>query len=348
MFTQIAEGDVKLFVPKETKISKELPVFYNPVMRRNRDLSILLLKALQPTPVNWVVGLPLAGTGVRAMRFLKELPSQMIERIDVNDHSKEAVDLIKENLKLNNLLGDVRVNISCLDANTFLQQSTGYHYIDIDPFGSPNPFLDRSIVRLSRGGILAISATDTAALCGAYPKVCRRKYWAENRKGVRQHERGLRILIRKVQLIAAQYDKALIPVFSYWHEHYFRVFFRCTKSREEVDKVLRQQGEMDGFGPLWLGSLFDPSLVVKMHDLAAQGETKKFLALLVEESAVNVARYFDLHEYAQRKGRNPPSTKAVIAALKTKGYQAARTHLCVTGLISDAPFDVIEKVIEGL
>ncbi|MCU0373510.1 MAG: ATP-binding protein, partial [Ignavibacteria bacterium] len=42
----------------------------------------------------------------------------------------------------------------------------GFDYIDIDPFGSPCPFLDAAIKRLSRGGILAVTATDTSALAG--------------------------------------------------------------------------------------------------------------------------------------------------------------------------------------
>ena len=47
MYKIIAEGKVKIKVPKEEKISKKLPVFYNPVMGFNRDVSVLLLDAVE-------------------------------------------------------------------------------------------------------------------------------------------------------------------------------------------------------------------------------------------------------------------------------------------------------------
>ena len=46
MFKIINEGDIKFHAPVEKKISKSLPVFYNPIMKLNRDISILLLNAL--------------------------------------------------------------------------------------------------------------------------------------------------------------------------------------------------------------------------------------------------------------------------------------------------------------
>ena len=50
------------------------------------------------------------------------------------------------------------------------------------------------------------------------------------------HETGIRILIRKIQLIGAQYNKALTPIFSYSKEHYFRVFLKCEKGKEAASK----------------------------------------------------------------------------------------------------------------
>ena len=115
-------------------------------------------------------------------------------------------------------------------------ESKGFDYIDIDPFGFPGRFLDAAALRIARKGILAVTATDLGALCGSFPKVCNRKYWAEPKRDYMMHETGLRILIRKIQLIGIQYEKALIPLFSYYKDHYFRIFFRCVKSKKECDK----------------------------------------------------------------------------------------------------------------
>jgi tRNA (guanine26-N2/guanine27-N2)-dimethyltransferase len=51
-----------------------------------------------------------------------------------------------------------------------------FHYIDIDPYGPPVPFLDHAFGALMRRAWLAVTATDKAPLCGAHPKACLRKY----------------------------------------------------------------------------------------------------------------------------------------------------------------------------
>lgn len=212
MYKQIIEGKAVVKVPKEEKISKELPVFYNPVMKLNRDISVLILQNVVNKKMQ--IGLPLSGTGVRGVRLLKELNKSKIKEVCFNDVNPKAVKIIKQNLKLNK----VRGKVFSKDANLFLLESHGFDYIDIDPFGSPNFLLDSAVKRLSRGGILAVTATDAGGLAGSFPKACLRKYWAKSVRNSTMHENGLRILIRKVQLIGAEHDKALIPIFSYFKD----------------------------------------------------------------------------------------------------------------------------------
>ena len=54
------------------------------------------------------------------------------------------------------------------------------------------------------------------------------------------HETGIRILIRKVQLIGAQFEKALTPIFSFYADHYYRVFFKCEKGKKKADEIVKQ------------------------------------------------------------------------------------------------------------
>src|SRR3989338_5496254 len=251
----VNEGSAKLGIPKAEKISKKMDVFYNPVMSLNRDISVLLLNSINKSSMQ--IADPLAATGVRSIRFLKELYRNKIKKIYINDNNRSAVKLIKKNLKLNDIKIKNGIIISNKDANLFILNSTGFDYIDIDPFGSPNFMLDAACKRLARGGILAVTATDTSALCGTFPKACIRKYWALPKKGPIMHETGLRILIRKIQLIAAQYGKALIPVFSYSKEHYMRVFLKNLKGKEKADGILKLHGMSNGVGPMWLGSLWE-------------------------------------------------------------------------------------------
>jgi len=100
MDKEITEGKARIDIPVTEKISKAMPAFYNPVMKLNRDISVLVLKAWDKSQLN--IALPLAGTGVRAIRFLKELPKSKIKRVYVNDISTTAVGYIRKNLGKNN------------------------------------------------------------------------------------------------------------------------------------------------------------------------------------------------------------------------------------------------------
>jgi len=333
MYKIIEEGKAKIKVPKEGKISRELPVFYNPVMKFNRDVSVLLLKV---NGKKMRIALPLGGTGVRAVRILKELPKSKIKEVVINDVSKEAVKIIKENLGLNK----VKATVVNKDANLFLMESTGFDYIDVDPFGSPNIFLDSSIKRLGRDGILAVTATDTGCLAGAYPKACLRKYWANPVKNENMHENGLRILIRKVQLIGADHDKALVPIYSYFKDHYFRVFFRCDKGKQKVDKLLKEHGMLGEAGPLWLGNLWDKKIAAGIAKLSDD----KFLHTINREAKINVIGFYNLPKLAKKFKLKMIKQEELIAKIKKKGYKAASTHFAVNSIRSDIKIEKLVKL----
>lgn len=356
MFRKIQEAGITIGAPKETKISAKLPVFYNPVMKFNRDISILLLKAIDDQEMQ-ICDL-LAGSGIRSVRFLAELDKEKIKSITINDYNEKAAELIKKNLEANKKLfqakhREAEINITNQEASALLLQSTGFDYIDIDPFGTPNPFLDAAARRLSRDGILAVTATDTSALAGTYPKVCRRKYWAAPYRGPQQHEFGLRILIRKVQLIAAQYEKALIPIFSYSKEHYMRVFFRCLKGKAKVDDVLKQHGVFKDAGPLWLGQLWDPTIAEKMYQLAADLDydfDARFLQTIRDESRLDTVGFHDIHNICKRNKLEVPKFEPIFEEIKKRKHKAARTHFTGFGIRSEIEeknlLDVIKKVIK--
>ncbi len=346
----IIENTTKLDIPESGKISRKLGVFYNPLMKFNRDISVLLINALGQ---DLRAADPLAGSGVRAIRFLKECKN--VKEVYANDVSKEAVENMTKNAKLN----DVKFSISNMDANRFLLESTGFDYIDVDPFGSPNPFLQSAIIRLSRESILAVTATDTAPLSGTYPEACLRKYWAKPMNNYLMHEVGLRILIRKVQLVGAEMEKALVPIFSYSKDHYFRIFFRCEKHKSAVDKVLEQHGylvhcdscldrwvskdifskkckknhKIDYAGPLWLGNLWDEKLAERMLKLNKDKETAEFLKIILEESKIQVVGFYDMHAAAKAYKKNSSPMSEVIEKLKKN--KVSRTHFNPHSIRSD-------------
>ncbi len=346
-FHIINEGKAKIKVALG-KISKQLPVFYNPVMALNRTISVLLLNALSNTKMQ--LADPLAASGVRSIRFLKELSKNKISSIHINDYSKDAISSIKENFKLNKIKS-TKVQVYNKDANIFLLESFGFDYIDIDPFGTPNLFLDASIKRLARNGILAVTATDTAPLSGTFPSTCLRKYWALPQRNETMHENGLRILIRKIQLIASQYEKALTPIYSYSTEHYMRVFLRCEKGKKKVDKILKQHGNYNNAGPLWLGQLWDKSIAQKIASTAKKltyisEQEKKFLNTITQESKIPVVGFYNLPKICKKNKLTMIKQDEIIKRIKHTGYKVALTHFANNSIRSDISKEELISILK--
>ena len=328
---QIKEGSAIIEIDKNPKVSKKLEVFYNPIMKLNRDLTVLLLNSVPN--IKMQIADIMAGTGVRSIRLIKELKKGKIKKLCVNDMN--SIDKIKKNFKLNK----VKADFYSEDANLFLLNSNGFDYIDIDPFGTPNDFLDSSIKRLSRNGILGVTATDTSVLAGTYPTTCRRIYWANSFRNGFMHESSLRILVRKVQLIGAQYEKAMIPIFSYAKEHYVRIFFKCIKSKTLCEDIIKQhkyilfnpknlayevsnnnfKNNFIAIGPLFIGTLNDKELIKKMISSAKDKETKKFLIIIHNE--LDIVGSYDLDKLSKKMHLKVPNFETII-----KKANAARTH----------------------
>lgn len=356
---KVKEGSVNFQVSKADIPSREMPVFYNPVMAFQRDLNIILLKSLNKKDL-FMADL-LAGSGVRSLRFLKEL--DCVKSVVVNDANPKAYKLIKKNIK------NKRAIITNKNANIVLYDFPTFDYVDIDPFGSPNTFLDVSIQKLARNGVLAVTATDTAPLSGTYSSACLRKYWAVPLRNELMHEIGLRILVRKIQLVGAQYDKALTPIFCHSTEHYLRVYFECKKGKKLVDIVLKSHKffhycnsclnrfvsdkniefccskKMSTAGPLWTQSLWDKDLVKKMikHDVH-----KNFLETIYEESKISTVGFFDTHKFAKKLSIIVPKIDLLIKNLQSKGFLASRSHFNPIGIRSNCEVKDFVKIIKSL
>ena len=326
-------------------------------MKLNRDIAILLLQSIDKKQMQ--IADPLAGSGVRTIRFLKELQKNKIKSISINDYSKVSVNNIKKNLKLNKIRAKIKV--SNTEASKFLLDSTGFDYVDIDPFGYPGPFLDAACKRIARDGIIAVTATDTAALSGTFPSTCKRKYWATPLKNDMMHETGLRILARRVQLIGMSYEKALLPIFSHATEHYMRIYFRAQKSNEDIKKIYRQFGYLffcpnclarstnsatcncatakQFAGELWLGQLWDKNLAAKMAKKNITVENQKFLNIIASEAKIDIPYIYDLHAIAKKHKLNLVKKENIMKKLKT----ASSTHISPTAIRTTAPLKEIVK-----
>jgi len=165
----------------------------------------------------------------------------------------------------------------------------------------------------------------------------------------RMHEIGLRILIRKIQLIGAQFDKALFPIFSYSKDHYFRVFLRCDKSKEAVDSVIKQHGDFFGAGPMWIGKLWDEKLVEIMEKNNDINDNKKILNIIKEESKIDGVGFYDINELASKYKINKlPKIVDLSDEIRKKSYLVSETHFRDNSIRTNISEDKLVWILKSM
>jgi tRNA (guanine26-N2/guanine27-N2)-dimethyltransferase len=344
----IKEGKIEIEIPTYKKICKKMPVFYNPIKTFDRSVSVIFLKTFRRMVKKRLsVADLLAASGIRGLRFATEVNG--LKEVFLNDINTSAFKTIIKNVLRNNEKLRCAIKISNMDANFFLfSERKFFDYIDLDPFGSPVPFLDACVRFIKRNGILAVTATDTAALCGSKREACLRKYGANVKKLEFYPELGIRVLAQAVIKQAARYEIALNPVFCHATKHYYRIYFKQDIGANRTDEKLREIGLLNGNGPLWLGSIFDEKFIENMCEEAKKtGDFNliKFLETIKEETKIKVPFYFTTKQFRLKK---EPRLNDLINQLNESGFKAARTHFDPKGFRTNANFEEIKETITKL
>ena len=136
MASIVKEGKVRISLENFEEFKgpgKKMAGFYNPTFSMDRDTQIVFLKCITRRGVNRILD-SMAATGIRGIRMAKEVEGE--KEVDINDVSREAVKIIEKNVEMNR----VRVNIFNRKICSLLAERK-YDYIDLDPYGSPVPFL---------------------------------------------------------------------------------------------------------------------------------------------------------------------------------------------------------------
>merc|ERR1719308_130867 len=157
-WTVVKEGQAEVLFPSLND------VFYNPVQEFNRDLSISVIQAHANLKLNGKTskagakcenGLyvleALAASGLRSIRFANELEG--IKEIVANDWSRQATESIRRNAvhnKVEHLVTPHNGDASMLMYN-HKKSEDRFDVIDLDPYGSPTPFLDAAVQAVSDG-----------------------------------------------------------------------------------------------------------------------------------------------------------------------------------------------------
>ncbi len=370
----VTEGMVSVFLPPGKST-----VFYNPRMSLNRDLAILFAASHFPTRKQLRVCDPMAGSGVRAARYLRESPN--VGRVVAADRDPEAVEATQRTIELNGLEGEAAVVES--DANVLLtgHVQERFDLVDLDPFGSPAPFFQSALRATMDGGILATTATDMGPLTGARPAACFRKYGANPVRTEFEKEFAVRILAGCLARTACGLDLGVEIAFAHASDHYARIYASILKGKAPANHSAKQLGFLEYCpnclmresssslnhlqqicrcgsrvhigGQLWLGRLWDRETVCKMVErtptLASSrlSEIQTILSRITEELDLP-AFYYRTDEFAGALRIKPPGIREVVEALHGSGYKASRTHFDPNGLRTDAQIEELTSLLRNL
>lgn len=376
----VEEGLTKIQFPEFDKISSDAPVFYNPHMELNRDISILALQTFQKQEDRDINICDLfGGSGIRGVRYKNEIDG--VGHVFINDISETANEYERHNVELNNLKD---IEIFQHDASMFLRMHRGeFDVIDIDPFGTPSPFLDSAGYCSRRNSLLCVTATDTSALCGTYKEPCIRKYNAKPYKSEYCHETGIRILAGFVALTLAKYSKSIEVKLSHSTEHYMRLYIEVKKGSKKSDECLKNIGyishckhclyreENKGLatstpdicpecgekliqaGPLWLGEIQNEEFISKMIEESENKKlnTKEDVLKLLESCRIEAespATFYDVHKICKILKISAPKLDLVFGNLEKEGFEAVKTHFNPLGIKTNAPLKKIKEIIKTL
>ncbi|MED5307745.1 MAG: hypothetical protein VYA95_00200, partial [Candidatus Thermoplasmatota archaeon] len=284
--------------------------FLNPAMAPSRTRSVLLLKdalehdwlTSQDKPIRAFDAM--CSTGVRIRRWRNEIPNELQNRLritgnDLNDFAlswainshNHNLPKYTENVEMNfDRYGSMTQRESVngiffqkMDAKLAMADAS-YQWIDIDPFGSPVPFIDSAIQSLARTGVLEVTATDTAALTGSSLSSQKRRYDSQGIVDDYAHDDAVRVLLGLIAKVAAMHDRVIKPILSLFDGHHVRVSVLVKTSKEGASDFQNNIGYRlrcqdlpykfikypdskqikNSSGPLWTGPLMDRDIAGRM------------------------------------------------------------------------------------
>jgi len=241
----------------------------------------------------------------------------------------------------------------------------------VDPFGTPAPYLSGAINAVADGGLISITATDTAVLCGVYPRTSRRRYWSSSLNNAFHHETAIRILVNACRRVGGALDIGVRPVLAHSTRHYIRAYVRAEVGASKADEAMKSEGYVSVCsrcgdisagaepiavcalcggkckvaGPLWVSGLTDRAVLT-----AAISTCKKLgfgAAAKALEPIAGVDDFppysFSLEEICSKLRVASVSPTKVGDLLHSKGFRVHVQPFEKTGLKTDAPCSEVES-----
>jgi tRNA (guanine26-N2/guanine27-N2)-dimethyltransferase len=373
-FVRTIEGRTILVVPESSitsKVPSKVPAFFNPAAKLNRDLSILAYSSFAASSGKKTFADSFTGIGARGLRVAVEVPA--IEQVYCNDINGVAIEAAKEAANLNSVTG--RCYFSVDEVCRFLvngdKEGDRYSIVDLDPFGTPARYIDCVLRSVLDGGLVSITATDTAVLWGVYPKVCLRRYYGRPLNNVYGNETAIRLLLSLTALTASRLDLGIYPVFVHATKHYLRVYAKISVSSSQANEVYNNMGYVmhcsqcghrfntkecgkgkcdlcsAGLcigGQLWTGHLHDKEFVKKMLEQDPDNQCKKVLEAAAEEAS-EIPYYFRADEISSKLKSNTLPIERILEKLHAAGFVASKTALNTSAFKTNARIDSVLDVL---
>jgi tRNA (guanine26-N2/guanine27-N2)-dimethyltransferase len=320
----------------------------------------------------------MTGSGIRGLRVANEISS--FNKIIFNDYNYFSICVSKVNAILNNVYD--KCKFFNKELCNFLSILSNYDdratIVDIDPFGTPSPYLDCVLRSVKNGGLISVTATDTAVLCGVYPKVCYRKYYGIPLRTKYSSEIGIRLLISSIALVASRLDLSIIPVFSHCYRNYIRVYCKISKSNYLANKIQEKLGyvihcficgnryfvrvpykikdcnnchnKVSIGGPFWISNIYDKEMILQItnnslcDDSNCNNSLRDFFDIALNELDEYPYHYIN-DEIGRALKKNVVSVLDIIESLKKAGYFASKTIFAPNGFKTDASIMDIKNLI---
>ncbi|KAG8934062.1 RNA methyltransferase tRNA(m5U54)methyltransferase [Tulasnella sp. 418] len=223
----------------------------------------------QAEPKTFILLEALSATGLRAIRYAKEIP--LLKYVIANDLSPAAIAAMKRNVEINGLappsaeaesgkstsdaasssdptptakkphLGKVRINQgdACDLMYSHRSEKNRVDVVDLDPYGTAAPFMDSAIQCIRDDGLLCVTCTDTSVLANNnYPEKCFANYGGVPARAEYCHEIALRLVLHALSTTAARYGRYVTPLLSLSIDFYVRLFVRIRTAPIEVKKAI--------------------------------------------------------------------------------------------------------------
>jgi tRNA (guanine26-N2/guanine27-N2)-dimethyltransferase len=374
-YVDVIEGKARVRL-----LAQSTRVFFNPKMNLSRDFAVLFVSSYFPDWRQLRVCDPMTGSGVRAVRYILE--TRNVASVVAADIEPETVELARHTVRFNNL--EERVSVIESDAHLLLSNylKTRFDVVDLDPFGSPAPFLESALRTTEDGGVLAATATDMGPLSGARPNACVRKYGVRSIRTEFAKEMAVRILVGCLVGIAARLELGIDVAFSHATDHYARLYAVVKKGTKAANESVRHLGfvaycthcltrsefqslksdrticdnckaESQIAGPIWLGPLWDSLTVNSMIEhtpliLSSRlSEMQKALSYIQDELRTPPF-YYTTDAVAAAYGTKPSPIASLLSLLERKGYQASKTHFNPRGFRTNARVDEIVDLFRAI